>query len=105
MRASISDLQRRLRRYLNHVQAGKTVLVTDRNRPIAEIRPVSVEAPKQPVRKRRWKSDEEWLEDAERRGLLRRGTGKIPWEILNPPTLGKGAGLVDILLKEREESR
>lgn len=39
-RTNISNLKDRLSAYLKKVQAGETVLVTDRNRPIARIEPI-----------------------------------------------------------------
>ncbi len=34
------ELKTRLRTYLNRVRRGETILVTDRNGPVAELRPV-----------------------------------------------------------------
>lgn len=62
----IKVLKSQLSRYLKEVEAGETILVTDRDRVIAEIhRPVT------PVigRLSRW---EAFLNDEERRGKLRR---------------------------------
>jgi prevent-host-death family protein len=35
------ELKTRLGQYLNRVRSGETILVTDRNEPIAELRPLS----------------------------------------------------------------
>jgi prevent-host-death family protein len=35
------ELKTRLGQYLNRVRAGETILVTDRNEPVAELRPLS----------------------------------------------------------------
>lgn len=35
------ELKNRLGRYLRQVQAGETILVTERGRPVAELRPLS----------------------------------------------------------------
>jgi prevent-host-death family protein len=35
------ELKTRLGQYLNRVRRGETILVTDRNEPIAELRPLS----------------------------------------------------------------
>ena len=38
---SISDIQRDLAGYLVRVQAGETLVITDRNQPIAEVKPIT----------------------------------------------------------------
>lgn len=35
------ELKNRLGRYLRQVQGGETILVTERGRPVAELRPLS----------------------------------------------------------------
>jgi len=67
----IKLLKNQLSRYLKEVEAGEIVLVTDRDRVIAEIhRPVT------PVAGRvgRWNA---FLNDQERRGKLRRATREV----------------------------
>ena len=102
-RVELSELGRHLGLYLERLRKGQSLLLLDHGRPLALVHPLS-NGGRSGTKRRRWKSDAEWLEDAERRGVLKRGTGQIPWEVLNPPTLGKGAGLVQALLEEREES-
>ena len=73
---SITELKNSLSAYLRNVKAGEEVLITDRGRPIARIVPVSPSD-----------SIEERMDDLERRGLLKRGTGKLPedfWEMPRP---------------------
>ncbi|MCI0335837.1 MAG: type II toxin-antitoxin system prevent-host-death family antitoxin [Planctomycetes bacterium] len=38
---SISEIQRDLSGYLRRVQAGETFVITDRHRPVAEIKPIT----------------------------------------------------------------
>jgi prevent-host-death family protein len=38
------ELKTRLGQYLNRVRGGETILVTDRNEPVAELRPLSGDA-------------------------------------------------------------
>jgi prevent-host-death family protein len=47
------ELKTRLGQYLNRVRSGETILVTDRNEPVAELRPLSgdADAPSAAVRK------------------------------------------------------
>ena len=40
-RVSISKLKDQLSAYLKKVQAGETVVVTDRNKPVARLTPIS----------------------------------------------------------------
>jgi prevent-host-death family protein len=68
-RVKIADLKNNLSRYLDHVRQGGTVLVLDRDRPIAEI---------VPLREPSKASDEHHLRGLERLGLLRRGKGGLP---------------------------
>ena len=64
---SITQLKNSLSAYLRDVKAGEEVLITDRGRPIARLVPVSSSD-----------SMEEHLKEMERKGLLRRGTGRLP---------------------------
>jgi antitoxin (DNA-binding transcriptional repressor) of toxin-antitoxin stability system len=98
-KAKISELRDQLSRYLDHVRAGGRVLVLDRDRPVAEIVPVGAR-PARGV-----DADEDRLASLERQGLLRRGTGRIPNDLLREPPPGEGAGVLAALLEERAEGR
>jgi prevent-host-death family protein len=93
--AKISDLKNHLSRYLALVRRGEVVRVLDRNRPVAHIVPIAESGTGQPV-------GPEALADMERKGLIRRGTGRIDPSILgkNPP--GRPCGVLAALLEERE---
>ena len=92
---SITELKNSLSAYLRSVKAGEEVLITDRGRPIARIVPVSPSD-----------SIEERMDDLERRGLLKRGTGKLPEDFWEMPRPKDPEGLVlKGLLQEREEGR
>ena len=69
--------------------------ILDRNTPVAQIVPIHHATGDRPV-------GAEALAEMERKGLIRRGTGKIDRELLrsNPP--GKSAGVLAALLEERE---
>jgi antitoxin (DNA-binding transcriptional repressor) of toxin-antitoxin stability system len=87
-------LKNNLSRYLDHVKAGGTVLVLERDRPVAQIVPWT-------PRKAETGSDDRLLR-LERRGLIRRGTGGLPeWLGTRKPPKLRGSVLQD-LLKERE---
>jgi antitoxin (DNA-binding transcriptional repressor) of toxin-antitoxin stability system len=98
-KAKIAELRNGLSRYLDHVRAGGSVIVYDRDTPIAEIVPMT-----------RTKSsskkdlDEERLARLERRGAIRRGTGDFgEWlKTHKPIKIPGGAGVVEALLEDRE---
>jgi len=99
-KAKIAELRIGLSRYLDHVRGGGTVLVYDREKPIAEI---------VPLRKRKvggkQDRDEERLARLEAKGAIRRGTGDMAeWLKTHKPIKipGGPAGVVDALLEERE---
>lgn len=97
--ARISELRDRLSRYLDHVRAGGRVVILDRNRPVAEIVPVGTSG------SHRNRADDGRLDALQREGLLRRGTGRIPPEVMRRSGPGKSARVLDALLEERESGR
>jgi len=87
------ELKTRLGQYLQRVRAGETILVTDRGRPVAELRPVG--ASDDPM--------EEALRRMEAEGLLTRPTrrgGLTPFE---PIELPAGVSASDLVSRERDE--
>ncbi len=93
----IAELKNRLSYYLKRVQRGESILVCDRDRVIARIDRVGDHEPVP-------ESDAAWLDRLERRGVIRRGTGKVSrrWLARRPSV---GADVVAALLREREEGR
>jgi len=91
-RARIAELKNNLSRYLDHVRAGGSVIVVDREQPVAQI---------VPLRSPRGRPVDDPLTRLERRGLVRRGTGGLPAGIgrRRRPRL-RGSVLKD-LLQER----
>ncbi len=98
-KAKIAELRNSLSRYLDHVRAGGSVLVYDRDTPIAEIVPLTRS-------KTRSKKDrvEERLARLERKGSLWRGSGDLAaWlKSHKPIEIPGGAGVLQALLEERE---
>ncbi|HWD36735.1 MAG TPA: type II toxin-antitoxin system prevent-host-death family antitoxin [Casimicrobiaceae bacterium] len=93
--ATISHAKNHLSELLAGVKRGETVLILERNRPIARIVPIDASQ----------QSDDERLAELERRGVIRRGT-RPPRKTLPPPIrLPKGVSILEALLKEREEAR
>ena len=93
----IAELKNRLSYYLRCVQRGESILVSDRDRVVARIDRVGTHTPPPG-------SDAEWLERLERRGVVRRGDGKLSrhWLARRPAV---GADVVAALLRERDEGR
>ena len=93
----IAELKNRLSYYLRRVQRGESILVSDRDRVIARLERVDASAPASA-------SDAEWLDRLERRGVIRRGAGKVSrdWLARRPAV---EADVVAALLRDREESR
>ncbi len=98
-RASVTEVKNGLSALLDRVKAGETIVITDRGIPVARIVPdlggVDSDA------------DEARLARLERSGVIRRGTGKPPVDlILSPlPKLSEPAGVLEALLEERREGR
>lgn len=94
-RTRIAELKNNLSRFLDQVRHGETVLVIDRDQPIAQIVPLQ-------GRPAGRGADQQRLARLERRGLIRRGSGRPPDWLgkRKPPRLGRS--LLRDLLAERE---
>lgn len=93
----VSELKDRLSYYLRRVRRGESVLVSDRDRVIARIEPAGDLAAAQ-------NDEAQWLDDLERRGIVKRGVGKLPKDWLQQRPKVK-ADVVGALLEERETGR
>ena len=91
----IAELKKRLSYYLRAVQRGESILVCDRDRVIARIDRAEAHAPAS-------ESEEDWVDRLERRGVIRRGTGKLPrqWLARRPAV---DADVVSALLRDRHD--
>ncbi len=94
--AGVADLKARLASYLKLVKSGSEILITDRGAPIAKLVPIDA-ARKRETRRQRLAAA----------GLLTLGKGRVPKELLKPPTGDPrvGKGVLAALLAEREEGR
>jgi prevent-host-death family protein len=93
--AKISEVKNQLSRYLSLVRRGEPVRILDRSTPIAMLVPLS-----HPIDGD--SSDTALLVQMERKGLIRRGTGRVDREILDGDPPGKPAGVLKALLDERD---
>jgi prevent-host-death family protein len=94
-KVTVSRLKNELSAYLRKVRAGATVLILDRDEPIARLVPLGNDPEATP--------EDDRLARLEARGLIRRGTGRV--EIPPPLPGGEGRGLVEALLADRAEAR
>ena len=97
-RASITETKNQLSALIDAVRHGETVLILDRNRPVARLESV-VTADEQDAEGR--------LARLERCGVLRRGRRRLSKSFLAGPLPKprKGASILDALLAERRDDR
>ena len=96
--ATISQTKNQLSALLDRVRHGETILIVDRDRPVARLEPVVTAE----------EGDEDGrLSRLERAGLIRRGGGSMGREVLKkrPPKALKGGDILEALLTDREEGR
>ena len=93
--AGIAELKNRLSYYLRFVRRGQSVLVLDRDLPIARIDPVRGPVPT---------ASGEWSIDLEQAGVMRSPTASLPQDWLEKRISAK-ADVVAALLEERESGR
>ena len=94
--ATISEAKNKLSRLIDWVKAGESVIITDRDIPVARLEGVSGSSGDPSGR----------LERLERQGLVKRGKGRISPEFfaMHGAKLEKGGDILQALLEEREES-
>lgn len=95
---SVTEAKNNLSKLLKKVRHGQSILIMDRNIPVARLEPLASGSPQ---------SEEAKLLKLERRGLLKRGAGKLPkdfWRRPRPKTTD-GSSVLQALLEEREEAR
>jgi prevent-host-death family protein len=97
-KASVSETKNRLSALLELVRQGETVLILDRNRPVARLEPAFA-VPGEETDGR--------LAALERKGIIRRARKPLAASLLNakPPKLKGSGSVLKALLAEREEGR
>lgn len=93
---TITEAKNGLSALIDRVQAGESIVILERGRPVARLEPVAGYA-----------DATGRLARLERAGLLRIGTAAPPIELLRQPApkLAPGASAVDGLLDERRSGR
>jgi antitoxin (DNA-binding transcriptional repressor) of toxin-antitoxin stability system len=95
IKATISQLKNSLSAYLRKVRSGETVLILDRQEPIAVLERIKSEG-----------RPEERLARLERAGVIRRSHTARTLEALASSTAPKvGASVVEALIEERHQGR
>jgi len=91
--ATITEAKNGLSALIDRVRAGESVVITDRGVPVAVLEPVSGRV-----------DLDERLMRLERAGVIRRGSGVLPLDLLRTPgpKLKDGLSIVDAVLEERE---
>jgi prevent-host-death family protein len=94
--APLTRVKNELSRYVEHVRRGGRVRILVHGVPAADLVPVadSTSGALDPG-----------LAELERRGVVRRGEGGIPPEILRPGPRIRGAGLSRTVIEERTRGR
>jgi prevent-host-death family protein len=93
-KVSISQLKNQLSAFLDKVRAGQSILILDRNRPVARLESV---AGKEDTNDR--------LARLEAKGLVRRALHPMPKSLLDEPPPEAGGGVLDALIEERRKGR
>jgi antitoxin (DNA-binding transcriptional repressor) of toxin-antitoxin stability system len=93
-KATIAQLKNRLSAYLRLVRQGKTVLVYDRNHPVARIEKLNHEL-----------GADARLKRLESRGMVNRATRAVPLDILKSLAPRAKHSVLKALLEDRKEGR
>jgi len=94
-RVSVAELKAQLSRFLAAVKAGEEVIVTERGKPVAQLRPVEAA-----------ERGSAHLEELVRAGLARPPVRPLPGDFLRRPRPADPRGrALTLLLEERAEGR
>ena len=100
-KTTISQLKARLSAYLKKVRAGQTILILDRDEPVARLERVGGGSQGSAGSS----GDEDRLIRLERAGLLRRATRRVSLTALRQGAPRARAIVLEALLEERREGR
>lgn len=90
--ATITEVKNGLSAIIDRVKAGESIVVTDRGVPVAVIEPLSARV-----------DVDDRLARLERAGIIKRGSGEPPTELMRTPgpTPKGGMSIVDAVIEER----
>lgn len=93
---TITEAKNRLSALIDRVQAGESIVILERGKPVARLEPIIGQA-----------DSTGRLARLERAGLIKVGTGTPPVELMGqpPPKLPPGVSVLEALLEERREGR
>jgi len=93
-KATISELKNSLSAYLKKVRAGQSILIFDRNQPVARLERVEAGG-----------HGDERLDRLERAGLIRRPSASVSLKELRASATKPRRSVTQALLEERREGR
>ncbi|MGA7274944.1 MAG: type II toxin-antitoxin system prevent-host-death family antitoxin [Candidatus Udaeobacter sp.] len=93
---SLTEAKNNLSKLIKKVRHGESVLILDRNIPVARLEPLPPGS---------GEADEARLAELERQGVLKRGKGKVPKDFWTRPRPKLKGSAVEALLQERKETR
>ncbi|MFO0581923.1 MAG: hypothetical protein U0229_06610 [Anaeromyxobacter sp.] len=93
-KATISQLKDRLSAYLKKVRAGRSILIVDRDEPIARLERIAGGG-----------AEDDRVTRLERTGLVRRGTGRLDLAALKKDPPKARASVLGALAEDRREGR
>jgi len=97
-KANISYTRNHLSEILLRVREGETILIVDREQPVARLEPIAGPSAQ----------GSPWQADLVRRGLIRPARGRLDTKVFKAmplPNPQGGGDILDALLTEREEGR
>lgn len=96
-KATISEAKNKLSQLIDWVKGGETVIIMDRNVPVARLEPIANSTEVDPVGR---------LDRLERQGLIKRGKKKLSKDFFDLPLAKprRGGDILKALLQDREES-
>jgi prevent-host-death family protein len=93
--ATISEAKNHFSELIARVKRGETVLILERDRPVARLTPIEAAR----------SHNDQRLFELERRGVLRRASLAPLKKLPAPIKLAEGVSLLDSLLQDREDAR
>ena len=94
--ATITQAKNQLSALIDQVQAGETIVILERGRPVARLEPVAG-----------YDDPSGRLARLERAGVIKIGKGAPPLELIHMPAprLAPGSSLVEAVIEERRSGR